>query len=108
MERLGLSNRGGEFSCSSRSGGSGVRVSARPVIFESRSSLARTVGSRFSFLSNGYPRVTRRSIQTRSLRHTVINLMIVTTRDYSDIHPALQARSKSVSLVYSLLFILEL
>jgi hypothetical protein len=30
--RFGLANRGGEFSCSSRSGGSGVRVSARPDI----------------------------------------------------------------------------
>jgi hypothetical protein len=30
--RLGLNNRGGDFSCSSRSGGSGVRVSARPDI----------------------------------------------------------------------------
>jgi hypothetical protein len=33
--RFGLANRGGEFSCSSRSGGSGVRVSARPDIFAS-------------------------------------------------------------------------
>jgi hypothetical protein len=29
--RFGLNNRGGEFSCSSRSGGSGVRVAARPA-----------------------------------------------------------------------------
>jgi hypothetical protein len=33
--RFGLANRGGELSCSSRSGGSGVRVSARPDIFAS-------------------------------------------------------------------------
>jgi hypothetical protein len=33
--RFRLANRGGEFSCSSRSGGSGVRVSARPDIFAS-------------------------------------------------------------------------
>ena len=34
--RLGLNNRGGDFSCSSRSGGSGVRVSARPDISDPR------------------------------------------------------------------------
>jgi hypothetical protein len=32
VERLGLNTRGGEFSCSLRSGGLGVRVSARPDI----------------------------------------------------------------------------
>ena len=32
MVRLGLESRGGEFSRSSRSGGSGVRIAARPVI----------------------------------------------------------------------------
>jgi hypothetical protein len=40
--RFGLANRGGEFSCSSRSGGSGVRVSARPDIFASE--LPRRLG----------------------------------------------------------------
>jgi hypothetical protein len=56
--RLGLANRGGESSCSSRSGGSGVRVSARPAaIFvssrRSRSDLS-TVVFEISFDQNRY------------------------------------------------------
>jgi hypothetical protein len=40
--RFSLANRGGEFLCSSRLGGSGVRVSARPDIFASE--LPRRLG----------------------------------------------------------------
>jgi hypothetical protein len=34
--RLGLDNRGGDSSCSSRSGGLGVRVAVRPAIMHNR------------------------------------------------------------------------
>lgn len=61
MERLGLNNRGGEFACSLRSGGSGVRVSARPDIFA------------------------RVSIQSESCPDTVILPLILQTRSQRSI-----------------------
>jgi hypothetical protein len=54
MVRLGLDNRGGESSCSSRSGGSGVRVSARPAIF---------VPSRCSRYDRSIPKLGRTVVQ---------------------------------------------